>query len=158
MSVDLKLPKPRRFLSADKLVLTLHERRQDVRDQGFSETNLQAFRSFYLVYPLLVEDPISHSLRGKLVSAGSSAPTVAVNDGNQGEPPTWQPGKLSSSLSWTHYRTLLKVRSAIARSFYEIEAIENSWSARELERQINSLLFERLAKSKVNRIVWSSPI
>lgn len=35
-----------------------------------------------------------------------------------------------------------------ARSFYEIEAIKNDWSARELERQINSLLYERLALSK----------
>jgi predicted nuclease of restriction endonuclease-like (RecB) superfamily len=34
-----------------------------------------------------------------------------------------------------------------ARAFYEIEAIQNNWAARELERQINSLLFERLAKS-----------
>ena len=34
------------------------------------------------------------------------------------------------------------------RAFYEIEAIKNNWSARELERQINSLLFERLARSK----------
>ena len=35
-----------------------------------------------------------------------------------------------------------------ARVFYEIETITNNWSARELERQINSLLFERLAKSR----------
>ncbi len=35
-----------------------------------------------------------------------------------------------------------------ARDFYEIEAIRNAWSARELERQINSLLFDRLAKSR----------
>lgn len=35
-----------------------------------------------------------------------------------------------------------------ARAFYEIEALKNNWSARELERQINSLLFERLALSK----------
>ena len=35
-----------------------------------------------------------------------------------------------------------------ARAFYEIEAIKNNWSARELERQINSLLYERLAKSR----------
>jgi predicted nuclease of restriction endonuclease-like (RecB) superfamily len=40
------------------------------------------------------------------------------------------------------------VESAQNRAFYEIEAIKNNWSARELERQINSLLFERLAKSK----------
>jgi predicted nuclease of restriction endonuclease-like (RecB) superfamily len=43
---------------------------------------------------------------------------------------------------------LLRVEKPEARSFYELEAIQNNWSARELERQINSLLFERLALSK----------
>ncbi len=55
---------------------------------------------------------------------------------------------LNTSLSWTHYRTLLRVDSAKARAFYEIEAINNNWAARELGRQINSLLFERLAGSR----------
>ena len=54
----------------------------------------------------------------------------------------------STNLSWTHYRTFLRVDKAEARAFYEIEAIHNNWSARELERQINSLLYERLALSK----------
>ena len=58
------------------------------------------------------------------------------------------PGRLHPNLSWTHYRTLLRVDKAQARSFYEIEAIQNNWSARELERQINSLLYERLALSR----------
>ena len=61
---------------------------------------------------------------------------------------SWQPGQLHLNLSWTHYRTLLRVEKTGARAFYEIEAIRNNWSARELERQINSLLFERLALSK----------
>ena len=61
---------------------------------------------------------------------------------------SWKPGRLHSNLSWTHYRTLLRVAKPEARSFYEIEAIKNNWSARELERQINSLLYERLALSK----------
>ena len=61
---------------------------------------------------------------------------------------SWQPGQLHPNLSWTHYRTLLRADLAEARAFYEIESIQNNWTARELERQINSLLFERLAKSK----------
>ena len=61
---------------------------------------------------------------------------------------SWQPGMLHPNLSWTHYRTLLRVDRGDARAFYEIEAIRNNWSARELERQINSLLYERLAKSR----------
>jgi predicted nuclease of restriction endonuclease-like (RecB) superfamily len=61
---------------------------------------------------------------------------------------SWQPGLLSPNLSWTHYRTLLRVGNTAARAFYEIEALKNNWSGRELERQINSLLYERLARSR----------
>src|SRR3990172_7465467 len=42
----------------------------------------------------------------------------------------------------------MRIHTLEARAFYEIEAIKNSWSGRELERQINSLLYERLALSK----------
>jgi len=51
-------------------------------------------------------------------------------------------------LSWTHYRILMRIEKPEARSFYEVECIKNNWSARELERQKGSLLFERLALSK----------
>ncbi|MFZ2657399.1 MAG: PDDEXK nuclease domain-containing protein [Victivallales bacterium] len=61
---------------------------------------------------------------------------------------SWLPGQIHPNLSWTHYRTLLRVDKAEIRAFYEIEAIKSSWSARELERQINSPLYERLALSK----------
>jgi predicted nuclease of restriction endonuclease-like (RecB) superfamily len=61
---------------------------------------------------------------------------------------SWKPGRLHPNLSWTHYRTLLRVDKAEARAFYEIEALKNNSAARELERQINSLLYERLALSK----------
>ena len=55
---------------------------------------------------------------------------------------------LRHELSWTHYRLLLRVEKEEARNFYMIESITNNWSTRELERQINSLLYERLALSK----------
>ncbi|MCX7428965.1 MAG: PDDEXK nuclease domain-containing protein [Planctomycetia bacterium] len=51
-------------------------------------------------------------------------------------------------LSWTHYRLLLRVEKPEARAFYETEAVNSRWSTRELERQIHSLLFERLALSR----------
>ncbi len=54
---------------------------------------------------------------------------------------------LRSELSWTHYRLLLRVEKQEARAFYEAEAVNSRWSTRDLERQINSLLFERLALS-----------
>ena len=56
--------------------------------------------------------------------------------------------KFNPNLSWSHYRILMPVFRPEARRFYEIEAIKNRWAVRELNRQINSLLFDRLAKSK----------
>jgi len=55
---------------------------------------------------------------------------------------------LRGELSWTHYRLLLKIEKKDARSFYMIECAKSQWSTRQLERQINSLLFERLTLSK----------
>ncbi len=55
---------------------------------------------------------------------------------------------LSGKLSWSHYVELLGVSDELARSFYEKQCIIENWSVRELKRQINSLLFERIALSK----------
>jgi predicted nuclease of restriction endonuclease-like (RecB) superfamily len=55
---------------------------------------------------------------------------------------------LRDELSWTHYRLLLKVEKETARDYYLQEAVRASWSTRELERQINSLLYERLLLSR----------
>jgi predicted nuclease of restriction endonuclease-like (RecB) superfamily len=55
---------------------------------------------------------------------------------------------LRHELSWTHYRLLLRVEKPEARAFYEAEAVNSRWSTREMDRQIHSLLFERLALSR----------
>lgn len=54
---------------------------------------------------------------------------------------------LRSQLNWTQYRTLIQIADADKREYYELEAANNGWTARELERQKNSLLYERLLKS-----------
>jgi hypothetical protein len=51
-------------------------------------------------------------------------------------------------LSWTHYRTLLRVENPAAREWYIKESIANNWSVRALERQISTLYYERLLSSK----------
>jgi predicted GNAT family N-acyltransferase len=56
---------------------------------------------------------------------------------------------LRRQLSWTHYRLIMRVDKKEAREFYMVEAINNKWGTRELERQIHSLLFERLALSRL---------
>jgi len=54
---------------------------------------------------------------------------------------------LRSQLNWTQYRTLLQIEDISKREYYELEAVKNAWTGRELERQINSGLFERLLLS-----------
>lgn len=55
---------------------------------------------------------------------------------------------LSAKLSWSHYTLLMRLENEQARNFYLKEAETENWSVRELDRQINSLLFERLALSR----------
>ena len=51
-------------------------------------------------------------------------------------------------LPWSHYVSLLSVKTAEARSFYEAEALRCGWSARQLDRQISTLFYERTALSR----------
>jgi predicted nuclease of restriction endonuclease-like (RecB) superfamily len=133
-----------------QLVTQLSEQLTTAYGRGWSAQNLFYMKQFYLSYPgLLPASGILHAVRGEFPQAaivhaarGESASALS----NHSE--IWQPGALHAHLSWTHYRTLLRVDRTAARNFYEIEAIRNTWSARELERQINSLLFDRLAKSR----------
>ncbi|MFW5701240.1 MAG: PDDEXK nuclease domain-containing protein, partial [Cyclobacteriaceae bacterium] len=56
-------------------------------------------------------------------------------------------------LSWSHYLLLLKIDNPDERNFYEIEAATNNWSYRELERQYNSSLYERLVLSMEKKTI-----
>ncbi|HNW97204.1 MAG TPA: PDDEXK nuclease domain-containing protein [Bacteroidales bacterium] len=60
--------------------------------------------------------------------------------------PKWQ--TVSAKLSWSHYIELIGISDELARKFYEKQCILENWSKRELERQIDSSLFERLVLSK----------
>jgi predicted nuclease of restriction endonuclease-like (RecB) superfamily len=112
--------------------------------EGFSLTALKHMRGFYLAYTGLLEK--GHALRDLLPVAGVER--LAGQELPHPVEERWVPGRLHGSLSWTHYRSLLKVRRREARNFYEIETVRSGWSARQLERQISSMLFERLLKSR----------
>ena len=114
---------------------------------GYSLQNLRYFRQFYLAFrQLLPQAQIRHAVRGELTLA-AAGPTKTDGARNT----IWRPGHLHTNLNWLSYRALLKVAELPRRNFYEIEAVKNSWAARELERQINSQLYERLALSRDKR-------
>ena len=110
--------------------------------RGFSERNLWNMKAFYLNFPI-PQTVSAESAQGQKSEIASPKSIIRQIPSVKFEP----------MLSWSHYCELLKVEEPLARSFYEQEAIQNNWSVRELKRQINSMLFERLALSKDTKAV-----
>lgn len=110
--------------------------------RGFSENNLSNMRKLYLTYGNQKE--ISQTLSGKLLPAKISE-TPSRKSPLVVRPKT---PAIPFSLSWSHYVFLIGVKSPEERRFYEIEAASQNWSLRELKRQFDSGLFERLAASR----------
>lgn len=52
------------------------------------------------------------------------------------------------NLSWSHYLKLMRIDDEKERRFYEIESIKNNWSLKELQRQYDTALYDRLALSR----------
>ncbi|MCQ2227552.1 MAG: PDDEXK nuclease domain-containing protein [Bacteroidales bacterium] len=90
--------------------------------KGFSVDNLQNMRNFFLSY------------------SKYETPSRILTDTKCSTP--------NFTLSWSHYLKLMRISNPEERRFYEIEATNNNWSLRELERQFNSSLYERLALSR----------
>jgi predicted nuclease of restriction endonuclease-like (RecB) superfamily len=106
--------------------------------RGFGPRNLAQMRSFYLAWP---RDKILQTL-----SAKSSTP-ISFNK-IQGQPQLAQDLANQFPLPWSTYVRLLSVKSPEARTFYETEALRSGWSVRQLERQIASQFYERIALSQ----------
>ena len=151
----------RRAAYGEKIITELAQKLADVGVKGYGELTLRLCRQFFLSYPELPGEQICYALRNKSAARGASGQKCyAAGNKSAAEErlvlipqiiqacaaTDWCPGLLHAGLSWTHYRALMRVAGVKARAFYEIEAVQQNWKARELERQ--SLLFERLAKSR----------
>ncbi len=95
--------------------------------KGFSVTNLQQMKNFYNVYG-----------KQQTVSAKSENEIDKTNN---------------LLLSWSHYLFLMRIDSFEERKFYEIEVTDNNWSLRELRRQFDTSLYERLALSRNKKAI-----
>ena len=110
----------------ERVITDLAKQLTQTYGKGFSATNLKLFRQFYVRY-----SQIGHAAR------------------DQSGPESREIGHtLCDQLSWSHYRRLMRIENRDAFAFYERETIANGWSVREMTRQIDSLLYERLAKSR----------
>ena len=67
--------------------------------------------------------------------------------------PQTSSAELNFKLSWSHYLKLMRIKDKRERKFYEIECYENNWNLKELQRQFDSALYQRLALSRDNKKV-----
>lgn len=129
---------------------------------GYSYRNLKLIRQFYITFPIM--QPLaaqSNFIKGQAPSALSEntkgqAPSAKSDSAKlQAVPAKFSEKAISSvpKLNWSHLVRLLSVKNEDERNFYIIETAQNTWSTRELDRQINSSLFERLVLSKDKKAV-----
>lgn len=106
--------------------------------RGFSVDNLESMRLFYLTY---MEPAISETVSRKWAApekSGTRSRIFPLDD-----------LMVAFPLSWSHYVLLTRrCRSDEARHFYHAEALRGGWSVRQLQRQIDSQFYERVALSK----------
>lgn len=134
----------------------------------FSPSTLKIYRQFYLTYPQLLPE-ISHfllpfmqkgqSLTDQLQLPSKQPITISQSLTDQFKMQSEgsylvAPEDLFNRLSFTHLVTLLPIEDTLKRAFYETMAIKGTWSVRELERQIDTNLYERSGYSNnPNRLV-----
>jgi len=105
--------------------------------KGLSPTNLRLFRAFYKTYPQ-IQQTVSDKFKLPAISIQQTVSAKSLIDAE----------KLINHFSFSHFIELIKIDDETKRLFYEVEAIKGNWSVRELKRQIETLLYERVGLSK----------
>lgn len=103
--------------------------------KGFSERNIEQMRQFYLVY-------------SKPQTLSSDFKNISQTLSSESQKGVQQTASYQFKLSWSHYLKLMRIDDENERKFYEIEALKNNWSVRELQRQFDSALYTRLVLSR----------
>ena len=120
---------------------------------GWSVDTLENCRKFYQVYSFLSDRQTKSETLFR--TSDNHSPVISETPSRKSSSPltkSQKPQTLSAelhfTLSWSHYLKLMRIENPDERHFYEIEATENNWSLRELQRQFDSSLYERLALSR----------
>ena len=111
--------------------------------KGFSETNIMNFKKFYLKFKeLTIPQTLSEEFKKQKQQTLSAESSLFPQKGQTA--PAQSELRL---LPWSHYERLIRVEDKKAREWYAKEAFEQGWSYRTLNRNINTLYYERLLMS-----------
>jgi hypothetical protein len=135
----------------DKLLKNLSDDLKKKYGKGFSRQNLQLMKQFYEFYPLekISQTPSDKSPEtSEIIQTLSVKSSAKVSVAKQNAKTVFEVLSKNFPLSWSQYVSLITVKDAEARIFYEKETLRNGWSVRQLRRQISSQFYERSLLSK----------
>lgn len=139
-----------------ELINKLSNRLKEKGLKGISPTNLRKFREFFQAYSEIQRAASVTSLEGlesppilqASAPSGKIQQTLSVESLQSLRQAAFTQIASSLTIGWSHYVELLTLDDTAERRFYEIETAANQWSVRELQRQIASSLYQRLALSR----------
>ncbi|MBN2664521.1 MAG: hypothetical protein JXR68_12795 [Bacteroidales bacterium] len=106
-----------------QVIKKLSDRLQNKYKSGYSQRNVEQMRQLYITFT------IPQTVSAELQNSKNLMKHIDLQ------------------LTWSHYLLLMRIQDIDERKFYEIESINNSWGVRELKRQFESTLYQRLALS-----------
>ena len=140
-----------------QLLSRVADRFRQAEIKGASTTRLKLYRQFYrqrkLIGPTLSDQSLLPAFAAETRGIRPTPSDQSLRFGSTSLADTIAQLRGEFALGWSHYVTLLSIDDAAARRFYEIEAADNGWSVRELKRQLDSSLYERLALSRDKRAI-----
>jgi len=142
------------------LIKNLSDELKKKKLKGTSASSLHSYSQFYRLYPQLAKpiferlrilQPLTTELQSFEKERNTILQPLAVKSSQiseNSEKYEIAPTKLFQHLSYRHFAELLPIKEPLKRIFYEQQAVKGNWSARQLKRQIETLLLERLGLSK----------
>lgn len=144
--------------TGEETLKTLSKQLTEKYGKGFSKRNLEQMRYSYLTYAPSITQTVSAQFtqesKNVLLNTPEQISQTLSDQFAAAEKPVqitpYQKEDLSTRfrLSYSHYLFLMKIDNPDERTFYEKEAVAGNWSLRELKRQFDTALFERLLISK----------
>lgn len=140
----------------EKLYKNLATVLKEKKLKGMSFTMLHTYKQFYLTYPQIVRFLTEQfqDIENQLLTI-VRLPTEQLRESVEAQKPNAtitsisvdNPSAFISKISFTHISEFLKIEDSLKRAFYEIQTLKNNWTVKQLQREMNTLLYERIGLS-----------
>lgn len=143
----------------DNLYRNIAKNLKEKKVKGMSLTMLNTCRQFYLIYPQIIQTVSEQSYLienhdCEIIQSATEQFNLSTNNQKIKSISIENNALFLSKISYSHILEFIKIDNPIQRSFYEIQTIKNNWTVRQLQREINSMLYERIGLSSDKELMF----